>query len=174
MISLIVACDEARGIGYKNQIPWFIPGELAWVRKTTQPTDDPAKQNALIMGYQTWLSLPESRRPLPGRRSIVLSRMQTVDIQGVETCRSLEDAFALAQNDPAIERIFVFGGASVYAEALNKGLVDEVLISLVPGQHTSDAFFPELPDDFSLQQDEPTQYGEIVVRHQLWRRGGAQ
>lgn len=171
MICLIVACDEARGIGHQNQIPWFIPGELTWVRKTTQPTTDPAKQNALIMGYQTWLSLPESRRPLPGRRTIVLSRTQTVEVLGVQTCRSLEDALSLAKNDPAIERVFIFGGASVYAEALSNGHVDEVLISRVPGKYDADVFFPVLPEDFALQQDHPVQYGDVVVRHQLWRRG---
>lgn len=170
MVSLIVACDEARGIGHQNQIPWFIPGELGWVKKTTQPTLDPDKQNALIMGHQTWLSLPESRRPLPGRRSIVLSKTHTIETQGVQTCRSLEDALSFAANDPSIERVFIFGGASVYAQALEMGCVDDVLISLIPGRHPADTFFPELPDDFVLQQDTPVQYGEITVRHQTWRR----
>ena len=73
MISLIVACDENRGIGLNGRIPWFIPGELKWVSDVTRHTVKPNNTNALIMGRNTWESLPEGRRPLPGRISIVVS-----------------------------------------------------------------------------------------------------
>jgi dihydrofolate reductase len=166
MISLIVAHDSQRGIGYQNKIPWYIPGEQKWVATTTKKVNDPRCQNALIMGLNTWLSLPPERRPLPGRLTIVISSSLVDDIEGVCVCRSIEDAIDRVNNDPLIETGFIFGGDSIYRQALEHGVVDELLTAEVPGTHEIDTFFPEIPLDFTCISSEPMNYGEFtVIRH---------
>jgi len=171
VFKLIVACDDARGIGYQNQIPWFIPGELANVKRLTTQVTDGARQNALIMGLSTWRSLPEGRRPLPGRLNLVLSTTATPsDVPGALLCRSLAEAEKLVASRHDIESVFVFGGERVYLESLQQGMVSEVFLTRIPGVYPADAHFPELPGEFTLISREPTTYGEITVHYERWAR----
>ena len=175
MISLIVAYDENRAIGAGNDIPWFIKGELKWVADTTKAVKNTSKINALIMGHNTWKSLPENRRPLANRLNIVVSRTAVIDQEGVIVCKSLEDAIDFANKNENIETAFIFGGASIYKEALEKDLVDQVLATevrvidhYVDGKFTpdyeADTFFPELPSNFAGLKPEITEYGNDLVK----------
>jgi dihydrofolate reductase len=169
MISLIVAFDINRGIGHNNHIPWFIPGELKWVAQTTKHTLDPDKRNALIMGHNTWLSLPEKRRPLPDRLNVVISRSAVITHENVVVCRSLDEAVALVEAHASIETGFIFGGASIYEQALKKPCVDEMLLTIVPGDFPSDTFFPPTPEQFLLVHETTTDYENATVIRQTWQ-----
>ena len=169
MLKLIVALDEERGIGKDNGIPWFIPGELGWVARTTKETTHPGTMNALIMGRKTWDSLPEDKRPLTGRFNIVVTR-DAGKVRGEPDfmCSSLEDALNVLDLEK-VEHAFIFGGAGLYEEALNKGFVEEVLLTHVPGTHEADTFFPELPEHFTLSDTSLHEYGEVTVRREVWK-----
>ncbi len=169
MISLIVAFDLGRGIGHNNQIPWFIPGELKWVADTTKRTDAPDKRNALIMGRNTWASLPEQRRPLPGRLNIVVSRTLTLDHPDALVVRTLEEAIEHVKKSNDIETGFIFGGASIYEQAVNADWLDEMLLTIVPDRYPADTHFPNTPAHFALQSESDTQYGDVTVKRETWR-----
>jgi len=91
------------------------------------------KQNVIVMGYNTWLSLPS--RPLPNRHNIILSRkhLDRIDI-GHTTMSSLKITFQyLEENKDRFGEVFVIGGASIYEqclleypEQLNKLYITEV------------------------------------------------
>ena len=68
--SIIVACDIYGGIGCDNKIPWELQEELQYFKKITTETLDHTKQNAVIMGRNTWLSL--HKKPLQKRKNIIL------------------------------------------------------------------------------------------------------
>ena len=68
--SIIVACYMYGGIGCYNKIPWELPEELQYFKKITTETLDHTKQNAVIMGRNTLLSLP--KKPLQKRKNIIL------------------------------------------------------------------------------------------------------
>lgn len=179
MISLIVAFDEDRGIGKGNTIPWFIPGELKWVGETTRATRNPDNANALIMGRNTWDSLPEDRRPLPGRITVVItSQAKTVskrellgtDSPMVVMVSSLKEAIQATQASSKIETAYIFGGERVYREAMASPYLDELLLTQVPGTHNCDTFFPEVPDAFVCLERDDAMYGEIIVQRERYRR----
>tara|TARA_Y100000310_G_scaffold207818_1_gene208354 strand:- start:52 stop:573 length:522 start_codon:yes stop_codon:yes gene_type:complete len=170
MISLIVAHDEERGIGKDNGIPWFIPGELKWVAEKTKEVSSKDKLNALIMGHNTWLSISEERRPLPGRFSLVISSKAEINHPMVKVFRSLDDAIKFAKESGDIENGFIFGGSSIYKEALASDWLDELLVAKVPGKHDADIFFPDLPDAFEKVSEQPYQYGETTVLRETWRK----
>ena len=77
-ISLIAALSPTNGLGLKGGLSWSLKGEMAYFRKATSyvpssPTSEAAK-NAVIMGRNTWESIPKKFRPLKGRINVVVSR----------------------------------------------------------------------------------------------------
>ncbi|TFY66935.1 hypothetical protein EVG20_g4156 [Dentipellis fragilis] len=71
-LTLIVAATTANGIGKNAGLPWRLPNEMAYFARTT--TRAPAgTANAVIMGRNTWESIPPRFRPLPGRVNVVVS-----------------------------------------------------------------------------------------------------
>lgn len=91
----------------------------------------------VIMGRRTWDSLPERFRPLPGRRNLVLSRQAGYAPHGAEAVTSLDEALARCADAP---RVFVIGGAQVYALALPRA--DELVLTEIDADLEGDAFFP--------------------------------
>ena len=75
-ISLILACTFEGGIGYNNDLPWYIKSDLKKFKDITSKTLDSSKQNAIIMGSKTYMSLP--KKELPNRVNIVLTKKNNI------------------------------------------------------------------------------------------------
>ncbi|HBC58266.1 MAG TPA: dihydrofolate reductase [Gammaproteobacteria bacterium] len=131
MRALIVAMADNRLIGRENGLPWHLPADLAFFKRTTMG-------KAIIMGRRTHESIGRS---LPGRLNIVVSRQQTYrGYEGSVVTHSLEDAFQLSEaND--IEPIII-GGVQLYQQALP--WVERLYVTHVQATLDGDAFFPEL------------------------------
>lgn len=127
-ISLIVAMDEQRGIGKDQQLLCHLPEDLKFFK--TQTLGKP-----MIMGRRTYESIG---RPLPGRRSIVLTET-TLSISGVEIAHNVAHALELCAGAP---EIMVIGGASVYASFLP--LARAIYLTHIHHTFTADTYFPEL------------------------------
>jgi dihydrofolate reductase len=122
-ISLIAAMALGnRVIGRNGTLPWHLPEDLSNFKALTLGY-------GVVMGHNTYWSLPEKFRPLPGRRNLVLSS-QSID--GIETFESIEELLKTLEKEE-LERIFVIGGSRTYAEFLDRDLVDEIFLSVVPG-----------------------------------------
>ena len=83
-ITLIAAIAQNRVLGNGGAIPWHIPEDFAFFKAYT--TGKP-----IIMGRKTWESLP--RKPLPGRRNIVISRQSGYRAEGAEVFADFQAAF---------------------------------------------------------------------------------
>ena len=107
----------------------------------------------MIMGRKTHESILRALGyPLPGRRSIVLTRAggTTLRESGVLICSTLDLALTLARS-AGEKKVFYIGGASVYREALERDLVDRLLVTRVQAEFQADTFFPEVVwSDWSL------------------------
>src|SRR5664279_3018658 len=106
MISIIVAVSEDWGIGQDNELLWHISEDLKRFKRLTSG-------NTVIMGKRTWESLP--RRPLPGRKNIVLTDDKTEIIENAVTAYSIEDSLSKCETNG---EIFVIGGGSIYRQFL--------------------------------------------------------
>src|ERR1700742_580843 len=107
-ISIIVAVAENGVIGRDGQLPWRLSADLQRFKRLTMG-------HTMIMGRRTWESIG---RPLPGRRTIVVTRQTNYSVaEGVQTAASLDDALAIAETTGERE-VFVVGGAELYNEAL--------------------------------------------------------
>lgn len=145
--SIIVAFDQHYGIGIANALPWRLKGDLKHFKTITTTVQDPQKQNAVIMGKNTWLSLPDGFRPLAGRQNIVLTRQSQFKADGAKVCSSFEDAL---MPDPKIESYFVIGGAELYKQAIVHPACVSLYVTHVKGHFNCDAFFPAFGPQFML------------------------
>ncbi len=86
IISMIAAMADNRIIGKDNQMPWHLPADFAWFKRCTMG-------KPVVMGRKTYESIG---RPLPGRLNIVISRDESLCIEGVTTVTSIEQALDVA------------------------------------------------------------------------------
>ena len=130
VIVLIAAVARNRVIGKDNRLLWHIAEDMQFFRRTTTG-------HVVIMGHNTWLSLPARFRPLPERRNIVLSRDPAASVAGAELVDSLPAALALCAGAP---QVFVIGGAQVYEQALPRS--QRLLLTEIDADFDGDARFP--------------------------------
>jgi dihydrofolate reductase len=130
MISIIVAVSEDWGIGKDNELLWHISEDLKRFKTLTTG-------NTIIMGKKTWESLP--RRPLPGRKNIVLTDNRKETFEGAVTVYSIDEALDKCNSD---EEIFIIGGGSVYRQFMP--LADRLYITHVHKKAEADIYFPEI------------------------------
>ncbi|CAK7205549.1 hypothetical protein SEUCBS139899_008326 [Sporothrix eucalyptigena] len=155
-LTLVVAATARdMGIGANGGLPWTgLRKEMAYFARVTKRGDN----NAVIMGRKTWDSIPPKFRPLRGRLNVVISRSFASglpkdpaggpDASPVEAS-SLEAALEyLRQKKTAMTsesgsgRVFVIGGAQIYAAALGLAETRRVLLTRVVSDFSCDTFFP--------------------------------
>ena len=144
-LHLIFARAANGVIGRNGQLPWHLPEDLAHFKRTTLGCP-------VIMGRKTWDSLPARFRPLPGRDNIVVTRHPLWQGDGAQVAHSLDQALTLARRQAA-PRIFVIGGAQLYAQALP--LADELMLTEIDADLPGDAHFPafDRTEFVELQRD---------------------
>lgn len=136
MIKIIVAVAENGVIGKDNGIPWREPNDLKYFKKTTLGSP-------IIMGRKTFDSLPGI---LPGRLHVIVSRTMTVPPEGCKLFNSLNKALN------AYPDCFVIGGADIYDQVLP--IADKLLLTEVKGHYEGDTFFPGVPFNYTLIEQE--------------------
>jgi dihydrofolate reductase len=165
--SIIVAHDEALGIGKNNKIPWYIKEDLQHFKELTI-------HGVVIMGRKTWESLPKAVRPLPLRENVIISKTlyEQLDTEPHSNQKLTQIAsnsesntenpfkcFDLSQEcihiEPSFEsaiqkwaeqnskRVFVIGGSSIYKQAIQSELCESLIITKVKGIYDCDTFFPD-------------------------------
>ena len=100
-INLIVAIGKNGAIGRKGDLIWHISDDLKRFKQLTMG-------HPVIMGRKTWESLP--KRPLPGRKNIVLTTNPALQAEGAVVVNSIESAIAAAYGKSP----FIMGGAQIY------------------------------------------------------------
>lgn len=134
-ISAIVAASQNGVIGKKGQLPWRLPDEMAYFRRTTagQP---------VIMGRKTHESIG---RALSGRQNIVITHDKSYKAEGCEVVGSLDEAL---QAVAGADEVFVIGGSSIYELAMPK--LDKIYLTRVMADIDGDAYFDFDQNDWKL------------------------
>jgi dihydrofolate reductase len=126
-VALVVAMSDNGVIGRQGGLPWHLPDDLKYFKVVTFG-------KPVLMGRRTLNSIGE---PLPGRRNLVLSRMDPGSVAGVEYVRSIEQALALAAG---AAELCVIGGAEVFALAMP--LATRIYLTRVHAVVAGDVYFP--------------------------------
>ncbi|SEQ68496.1 dihydrofolate reductase [Neolewinella agarilytica] len=161
-LSAIVATDRKGTIGKDGDIPWYLPADLKFFKRTTLG-------HPVIMGRKTFRSIG---RPLPKRTNIVLTRDAFFTASGVIVCHSLREA--LAQEAVTLaEEAFIIGGGELYKQSLD--LVSTVFLTIVDAEiEGGDAFFPKLDpaewEEVWSEAHRPDEKNELAYRFSRWER----
>ena len=148
--AIIVATTKDGGIGLNGTIPWCIKEDLKYFKfKTTYARYGCI--NAVIMGRNTWESLPEKAKPLPNRINIIISESYYLNkekmgefskMKNVYVVPTLDNAHAKIREMQNIDKVFVIGGERLYKEALADHRYNKLLLTRIHINITCDTFFP--------------------------------
>nr|AGU68109.1 dihydrofolate reductase [Angomonas desouzai] len=176
--TIVVAADEHHGIGDGKQLLWRIPEDMQFFKETTlklrgkNAVPSPSKRNAVVMGRNTWESIPVHFRPLKDRLNVVLSRTQTKEQLLASLPEEKRDAAAeslvvinegglkaalhLLAQPPYIynvETVHCIGGSQVYQEAMESPCVEKLSTVYLTRVYASfpacTCFFP-----FAIEEDQ--------------------
>ena len=128
MIKIIAAIGNNRELGKDNALLWHIPADLKRFKKVTTG-------RTIIMGRNTFESIG---RPLPNRKSVIISRNTSYQKDGCEVAHSLEEAIKWVKDQ---QEVFIIGGAQIYKEAMEKKSVDVLDITQVHENFNADVFW---------------------------------
>lgn len=125
-VSLVAAVARNGVIGRDNGLAWHLSSDLKRFKALTMG-------KPMLMGRRTWDSIG---RPLPGRRTLVLTRDRGFRAEGAEIVHEWEAALAAA----AGTELMVVGGAEIYALALPQA--DRLHLTEVAAEPEGDVRFP--------------------------------
>lgn len=161
MISIIVALARNRAIGLNGNLIWHLSADLKYFKRVTTG-------HTVIMGYKTFLSLP-NQRALPNRRNIIISSHLEQAPEGFELAHSIQEAVNMVHSE---EETFVIGGGSIYEQFLPK--VERLYLTRIDKEFEADTFFPFVNfEEWNLIDvnvvDEDPQV-DFSYRFEVWER----
>jgi dihydrofolate reductase len=153
-LNIIAGMTEQRIIGNNGKLPWHIPEDLKLFKKITEG-------NTVLMGRKTYNSLPDTKRPLPKRNNIVISKNINpyLDFRTM-FCYNIGEGLKTAENYE--KPTFVIGGASIYEQTLP--IADKLYISHIKRPCIGDTFFPEVDfiNDWEIEKEKD--YRDFIFR----------
>jgi dihydrofolate reductase len=148
MLTAIVAMDPNRLIGQNGKLPWHLPADLAFFKKTTSG-------HPILMGRKTFDSIG---KPLPKRTNIVLSRDKNWQHPNVEVIHTIDE---ISNFDG---EIFIIGGAEIYAAFRDK--IDAWLVSHLIHPYLGDTYLAPFESNFPVVET-IEEHPEFIVRRHL-------
>lgn len=138
----IAAIANNNVIGLNNQLLWHLPADLKRFKETTMG-------HTLLMGRKTFESIG---KPLPGRKTIVITRNPDFDAMGCEIAKDIKEAICMVRNQC---HVYVAGGGEIYRQVINLHYTRRLLITRVYANFEGDSFFPDIdPENWELLERE--------------------
>ena len=137
-MNIVVATCKNRGIGIKNQLPWRLLTDTCFFKYLTIGNE----KNAVIMGKNTYLSLP---KPLKNRDNIILSTKMKVQKYNVFSTTSMRRVIPYLYK---YDNVYLIGGEKVYNDYINSDQVKGIYHTRIDGEYECDTYFPEIPEKY--------------------------
>ena len=145
-MNMIVAHCRNKGIGFQNKIPWYIPDELKYFKMITSAY----KNSSVIMGKNTWLSLP--KKPLSNRNNIILSNsLHKIEIEKYNNTKLFKTKEEILNYINVTQTPYwVIGGETIYKSFINCEELEYIYVTKIEENYDCDTFFPDIPENFKL------------------------
>lgn len=142
MISFVVGMDEKNVIGANNDLPWeYLPRDMKFFKDTTM-------NGTIFMGRKTYESIG---RPLPKRKSVVLTSGEDTFPEEVEVVRDLSYVQEFNEKHPN-EELYVIGGQTIFEQTLEDA--DRLYVTHIHAMFEGDTIFPEIdPKKWTLTSE---------------------
>lgn len=137
MIHLIYCRDEDNVIGIHGDLAIRFKEDLKRFKEITSFSYT-EKQNIVVMGYNTWVSL--GKKPLSNRHNIVITKNHYLEFSLGQAFVSLDNFFEwYEQNKSQWGYVFMIGGASIYYECMvnHECKIAKIYETLVLGSHVN-------------------------------------
>jgi dihydrofolate reductase len=159
IVSLVLAASRNDVIGKDNALPWHLPADLRFFKKTTLG-------HPVIMGRRTFDSVG---RPLPGRLNVVITRSDAYAPEGVVVVGSVDEAL---DRDYDCDEIFVVGGSEIYRQSMKRA--DRIYLTRIDEDFEGDTFAPKIdPTQWHLvsrEEHEPDEKNRYRYAFEVWER----
>lgn len=141
MYNLVAAHDRAYGIGCNGALPWYFRKDLKYFSRLTQS----GKRNIVVMGRNTWESIPKRYRPLPGRTNVIVSSTLHAKVasgewcptEGIHVCPTFDEMLLCIEDIKSkATKVWFIGGQRIYGEALQRGIIGKLYLTHVHGIFT--------------------------------------
>jgi dihydrofolate reductase len=146
-VAMIAAVASNGVIGSDQSIPWYIPSDFAWFKRTTMG-------KPLVMGRKQFETVG---KPLPGRTNIVVTSRSGYAPDGVVVVDSPEAALDRARaiaDEAGVDEVMVIGGGEIYRQLL--GYADRLYITHVDIAPEGDVRFPDIdPAEWVVIEEPP-------------------
>ena len=144
MLSLIVAYEENLGIGKNNTLPWKLKNEMEYFTKITSLAPE-NENNIVIMGRNTWDSIPKSFKPLKNRINIIITsrELELKKYNNTYKYKNLNDCLTelKIKKDLNYNKIFIIGGSKLYNDVLENELLNELYLTKIYDKIDTDIKF---------------------------------
>ena len=144
-INIIAAMAKNRVIGKGGKLPWHIPEDLKYFRDLTS-----GRSNVIIMGFNTWKSLPTFPNPLSNRSSIVITKNNKHLVRTLVYSKPEDINFDNELFNCVYKNVWICGGESIYNYYIDKPYIDKIYLNEIDKNISGDTYFPEIPSNFSL------------------------
>ena len=152
-INIIAAISKNRVIGNKGKIPWHISKDLKYFQKLTTQ-----KESAILMGFNTWKSLPTYPNPLSNRGNIIITKNNADMIKGMNYKSPDDIDFQNELFQKQYPNIWICGGQSIYEYYIDKPYINKIYLTEINKSYEGDAFFPKIPDNYYSKERGKTYY----------------
>ncbi len=133
VISLVVAASNNNIIGKNNQLLWSLPEDMKHFKNITWGMP-------IVMGRKTFESF---KKPLPGRKNIVLSNQKGLKTDGAIVLNSVKDVEFMV-NAMDVKELMVIGGGEIYKMYFSKA--KKIYMTRVDAVLEGDTHFPTIEE----------------------------
>ena len=165
-VKLIVCCDANYGIGKNNKLPWSIPKEMKIFKEKTIGKYN----NCVIMGKNTFNSIPENFKPLQNRHNCILTKNKITPINNnITILNNIEELkqWIIKTN---YEDYWIIGGKILYESILSTFMVDEIHLSKLEKNYDCDCFFDKsILFDSTFEKIDEVNYKNEQFTHMVFK-----
>lgn len=143
-----------KSIGINNKLLFNLKSDMLYFKNVTSTTKNITKKNAVIMGANTYFSIPKNYRPLDNRINLIVTQNQYNKIldektENMKLFSKIDDTIEYAYSNDEIESIFVIGGETIYKHFMKKNYYNKLLLNEIkwPENNIGNKFFPDIPEN---------------------------
>ena len=166
--NMIVAFDINNGIGKDNKIPWYISDDLKRFSKLTRAEGN----NAIIMGRNTWESLP--KKPLIKRDNLILSTTLNIEENSpkntlVKSFNNIQDIYLFCEKQD-YDTVWIIGGSKIYEHFIDDKCLNNIYVTFVLKEYNCDRYFPALSEWKLTDNEYKIITDDLAVYYQIYTR----
>ena len=171
-LNLIYCKNNQNIIGFDNNLLFNIPEDIKYFKNITSQEYRKGEKNIVIMGYNTWKSIPENFRPLKDRINIIITKNHfnemNIEDENIKIFNSFDFCYRYLEQEEKDGNLlgekFIIGGGTLYnyvysnyLSVINKVYETSVNYNIIKSNHThytsltdSNDLYPEL--DFRIEK----------------------